>query len=139
MVHALDKAHRVIRPGGALLDIHPLPDEPLLEVRVDEVRHAAGVIHETDDGIEYRQAEAALADAIREGLFRVEIDEQLEFRRYADSLADLQQYFAEAWKDAFIDPPVARRIETLLATPRAGTELIVREQIRMTRYRRVDR
>jgi hypothetical protein len=139
MVHALDRTHRLLKPGGTLIDIHPLQVEPQLEVRVGVITHAAGVIRETDGGIEYEQAEQAMAEAVRAGWFAPEIDERFEFRRYADALSDLREYLAATWKDAVIDEHTAARIEALMATPETDTELIVREQIRMTRYRRLDR
>ena len=34
MVHALEETHRLLRPGGTLLEIHPAVDEPpFVEVR----------------------------------------------------------------------------------------------------------
>ena len=32
MVHALEEIQRLLRPGGSLIDIHPFPEVPLIEV-----------------------------------------------------------------------------------------------------------
>ena len=68
MVHALEQTHRLIVPGGMLIDIHPVTDGPPVLIRGQKV----GTMKETDDFVEYVQASAALDEVIQRGLFVVE-------------------------------------------------------------------
>jgi hypothetical protein len=133
MVHALRKARQVLKDDGILLDIHPLPDEPVIEVHVDGLAHEVGRMHESDEGLEYRQAAAALDQATREGFLRVSATRVVTLARYADSLSDLREYLAHYWRDALIDPATAGRIERLFAGPEKNKRLVLREQVQFTR------
>ena len=71
------------------------------------------------------------------GLFALEQRGAFEFVWHAESVADLLAYLAEDWQDARLDPVTARRIEEMLKTPEHDTEILVKEAIRIARYRRV--
>ena len=103
MVHALEKIHRLIKPGGCLIDIHPSGEPPSLEVQAGTRVTLAGWLHESDDYVEYGYADEALARVVESGLFRVERQGTFEFVMRADSLADLRAFLAEGWEDASID------------------------------------
>ena len=60
MVHALETVHTLIKPGGLLLDIHPGLDKAWVEVKVNGKEYYLDVLEETDDYIEYGQANNAL-------------------------------------------------------------------------------
>jgi len=137
MVHALEKIHGLVEPGGILLDIHPTPEPPRLEVRLGARTILAGWLKETDDYVEYEDADAALASAIARGLFAVERQGRFSFVTYADSFAELREYLAEEWKDAVIDDLTAARIEDLLSAPERDKEVILRESIRIARMKPV--
>ena len=137
VVDALRKVHRSLRPGGLLLDVHP-QTQPL----PIEVRTGAGV---TDLGqLEYSRgfidtmsnAEAALASLDRDGTFRNEREEKFRLLHYFASLAEWQDYMAV--EAPYYLPPDATMIESIgreLAT--AGAELVLRESVRASRFRRV--
>ena len=55
MVHALEKIHRLLKPGGWLIDIHPTSEPASIEVRVGERTLPAGWLRETDDYAEYEE------------------------------------------------------------------------------------
>jgi len=59
MVHALEKIRRLLKPSGRLIDIHPMDRPPPVAVRLGLHTHRLGCLRETDDSIEYRQADAA--------------------------------------------------------------------------------
>jgi hypothetical protein len=44
VVHVLREVHKALRPKGILLDIHPLPEDPRLEVVRDRGTQAVGTI-----------------------------------------------------------------------------------------------
>jgi len=137
MVHALEKIHGLIRPGGILLDIHPTPQPPRIEVRLGARTIPAGWLKETDDYVEYEDADDALSQAIARGLFVVERRGKFSFITHADTIAELREYLAEEWKDAVVDDLTAVRIEELLSTPERDKEVILRESIRIARMKPV--
>ena len=137
MVHALEKIHGLIQAGGVLLDIHPTPEPPRLEVRLGKRTILAGWLKETDDYVEYEDADAALTGVIGRGLFAVERQGRFAFLTYADSFAELREYLADEWKDAVIDDLTAARIEDLLSAPERDKEVILRESIQIARMKPV--
>jgi hypothetical protein len=135
MVHALQKLHRLLATDGLLIDIHPTAQPPALEVRRAGGIDLAGWIHETDDYIEYEQADAALSQTIDAGLFELESHATFEFLTHAYALAELQDHLAREWKDARIDEQTAGRVEELMLAAGVDRELIVREVIQISRLR----
>jgi hypothetical protein len=117
MVHALEEIHRVTRPSGTLIEIHPALEFPFLEVRSGEELFFS----ENDPGFDWdedsRLAEAAVATVVGRGLFVLEERRRFELRIHASSLDDLRDHWAVA--DAYItdekDPTLARRADEMYA------------------------
>jgi hypothetical protein len=114
MVHALEQIHDLLKPDGYLIDIHPNgePVEFILPLEGEE--QFIGYMKETDDYIEYRQADEALEMVIAAGLFQVVETGEFEFLDHADSFEELKTFLDENWSDAVIPDEVivsARRLE----------------------------
>ena len=131
------KVHRSLRPGGLLLNVQPQPQPSPIEVRtgagttdLGQVVYSPGFIHTMS------KADDALASLDRGGAFRNEREERFLLLHHFESLAEWQDYMA---KDAeYYVPPDATMIETIgraLATP--GSELVLREWVRASRFRRL--
>jgi hypothetical protein len=85
---------------------------------------------ETDDYIEYGQADRAIETAIRKGLFRIDSTGGFEFRTHADSFGKMQAFLDENWSDAFItDEVIARAIA--LENEHGEFKTILREQVKI--------
>ena len=136
MVHALEKIKQLLKPGGALLDIHPTNELAAITVRLDEQHISAGWVYESDDYVEYEWADEALQHVIDDRRFVVEQSGTFEFVWHAATLPELRAYLAEEWKDAIIDEVTAGRIEELLKSAAGEKEILIREVIRIARYRR---
>ena len=118
MVHALEELHRLTRPAGTLIEIHPAAREfPFLQVRSD----GEPFFSEDDPGFDYgddsRHAEAAVATVVNRGVFVLEESRRFELRTHAASLQELRDHWAVA--DAY-DPEekeetLARRREEMYA------------------------
>ncbi len=134
MVHALEKVHSLLAENGRFLDIHPHPDEPEIVVQLGDETHLVGWLHETDDRVEYGQADQALANVVQRDFFRVQQRETFMFHTYADSVEALQDYLAENWQDAVIDDRVAMQIKDLLNSPKSGV-IVLRERVRIAALR----
>ena len=134
MVHALKQIHGLLTAGnGRLIDIHPNGEPPPIHVRLDEARHLVGWVQEESDYISYGQAEAALDEAVQRGWFRVNQRELVTFATYASDLAALRAHLHQNWHDAQIEELVAMQIEAQFSRMAREKEIIVAEQILMSR------
>ena len=137
MVHALEKIHSLLKLDGQLIDIHPTPEPATIVVRVGERFTPAGWLDEVTDYVEYEWADDALGTMADTGLFALEQRGAFEFVWHAESVPDLLAYLAEDWQDARLDAVTAMRIEEMLKTPEPDQEILVKEAIRIARYRRL--
>jgi hypothetical protein len=139
MVHALETIHALLRPDGVLVDIHPSPEPPSIRVRIAADIHDAGWLRETDDYLEYEQAESALVNVIERGWFKLERKARFRFTTHAPSLDDLRLYLEKEWQDAFIEESTAGLIDDLLRTRERDKEILLRESVEIARLRPLPR
>ena len=134
MVHALKQIRGLLGENGRLLDIHPNGEPPPIFVRLNEERHLTGWIQEESDYISYAQAEDALQEAVQRGWFRREKRQLITFATYATDLETLREHLHQNWQDAWIEDLVAMQIENQLNSLARDKEIIVEEQIWLSRY-----
>jgi SAM-dependent methyltransferase len=142
MVHALEGIERLLRPGGRLIDIHPVLGAPLVEV------HEGGGVAFAESSPSYdyeedlRQAEHALASIVERGMFVTDRGREFDFLTYGPSVAELRDFMAEA--GAYDDRPedsavVARkaelyaRIDEVMRASGDRVEVAFHEKARMAR------
>jgi hypothetical protein len=131
MVHALEQIHDLFKPQGYLIDIHPT-GEPVKFIRpLEEYEHFMGYLQETDDYIEYQQADEALEAVVSRGLFQVTETEEFDFHTYADSFETLKTFLEENWSDAVIPDDVTAEAHKLDKEHGKHT-VFLREQTRVT-------
>ncbi len=135
MVHALHTLHGLLKTDGLLIDIHPGGSRPEFFVLARSERLFVGRLEETDNFVEYAQAQAALDEAVRDGLFRLEQAGEFDFVNHAETPQALLDYLAENWKDAVVPPEVAQNAAAAFAQP-GGREVLLVEQIAIVRLRR---
>jgi 2-polyprenyl-3-methyl-5-hydroxy-6-metoxy-1,4-benzoquinol methylase len=114
MVHALEQIHNLLKPTGHLVDIHPNSELNEFILPLEGREHFIGHMQETDDYIEYRQADEALQTATEKGLFQILKTGEFEFRTYADSIDALKAFIEASWSDAVVTEEVvanAKRLE----------------------------
>jgi hypothetical protein len=143
MVHALADSHRLLKPAGLLVDIHPLPDPPVLAVN----REGECVFSEIcpSQGAEaYRQADQAIDDAVQRQQFAREQSTIFNFRTYAPSAAALDDYLTmiSAFDQEPGDPGAERlwaelfaRADKAAGAGTSGVEVVLLEKARMTSLR----
>jgi hypothetical protein len=138
MVHALELIRGMLREeNGRLLDIHPNGEPPPIFVRLNDERHLTGWLQEESDYISYAQAEAALHEAVQRGWFRRQQRQRVTFATYATDLEALREHLRENWHDAWIEDLVAMQIENQLSSLAQQKEIVVEEQIWLSRYQPV--
>ena len=142
MVHALEEAHRMLRPSGHLIEIHPAREVPFVLVRTDGKVSFA----EADPGFDYEddleKAETAVAAILDRGLFVLEHSRRFELRTHAASVEELLDHFAVtgAYDPEEKDETLLRfrdemygRAQATLDRPATTQELIYVEPARMSR------
>src|SRR5215207_2259325 len=86
MVHALEEVHRLLKPNGALIDIHPVSEPAPIEIHQAGKVDLVGLLSVRQWCFEFEQADIALARIIQRGMFTVE----------RNALFDLPTYYATA-------------------------------------------
>jgi hypothetical protein len=143
MVHALRRVAGLVTPAGQVIDIRSLDEKAEFLVCADRAvstsveqavnpacpRHDvhAGWLNETDEGIEYRQAEAALQTALAEGVFVLLAQHRFAFRHHAPDLPAMRAYLAETWTDAIIEADVERAVTEAFQKAGGRAEVVLCE------------
>jgi hypothetical protein len=136
MVHAVECLTRWLKPEGVLVDIHPTGRLPQAEVWSGDGRAVIGDLQECDSQ-NYYLAGAAIDRAVTAGLYALTAGETFAFLYHAPTLGDMLDYACEHWRDLRVDAATAAQIEAALGPPGSGRELVVREEVRITRLNRV--
>ena len=140
MVHALEQIAGLLKPAGILIDIHPSQQPPQIEVTAAEERFPAGTLQESDDFVEYEQADRALAQVQSLGLFSLEEAGEFTFTIHAPSLDELRNDLAENWKDAIIPQESVKEIEAIFtAHTETDLQVVVSEQIKISRFKLIQK
>ena len=111
MVHALEEIHRLLKPAGTLIEIHPsVEGPPLVEVRSNGRLSFAEVDPGFDDADD-RQAEAAVASVVDQGMYVLENRRRFELRTHAGSVEELREHWevAGAYNSQEREETLARR------------------------------
>ena len=129
MVHALEIAHNLLKPGGMMVDIRPLGEPPAIKVRLHEQTIQVGWLQERDDFIEYLQATKAIDQAISNGWFTLDQQREFIYKVHAVSWEALENYLRTKWKDAILPEEAAIRAQNLLEGFGTGSEVLLEERI----------
>jgi hypothetical protein len=143
MVHALGETHRLLRPMGKLIDIHPLPSAPVLAVFC-QGKMVFSEECPSQGGESYREADRAIEDAIQRGLFAQGESTVVDFLTHAPSAAELDRYLTTA--NAFAQEPrdaerelrwanLIDRADKALGAEPPGVEAVLIERARITSLR----
>jgi hypothetical protein len=142
MVHALGEIHRLLKPVGTLIEIHPaVAPRPFVEVWSNGRR----AFREDDPVFDYeddlRRAEAAVVSVIDVGAFVLDDRRSFELRTHAASVRELRDHWAlvgaydpEEPEEAILrrrDEMYARAHEILKRAP--GSEIVYVEPATMSR------
>jgi hypothetical protein len=147
MVHALEEVHRLLKPNGALVDIHPVSEPSAIEIhragKVDLVGH----LSVREWCLDFEQADVALAEVLQRGLLIQERKTVFDMPTYYTSAAELGAdqkesvgfYARDA--QAAVEPlpqieELTARAEELMRNAAGDAELIMREQTHISRLRR---
>ena len=129
MVHALRRVAGMVAPAGQVIDIRALDEKAEFFVASPGTMTSrfCGLMRETDEGVEYAQAEAALREALASGVLALAAEYPFTFRHHAPDLPSMRAYLAEIWTDFVIGPDVEGAIKEAFAEAGPGGELVLRE------------
>lgn len=137
MGHALEKAHRLLKSGGVLMESHFTGEPFSLEVHHQgEVKHAEPM-DRTDDFEMFKQAKAALDQVVKAGLFWPVAERVFDYLVYADSFDALRQWWDEPLSQLMIDDKVVRKVNELVLGTGGVAQVVLRRQVRVGRLSRV--
>jgi hypothetical protein len=94
MVHALEEIHRLLKPSGILIEIHPAVDAPPSV----EVRSMGQLFFSESDPVfdyeeDLRQADAAVQSVLDRGLLVLEDKRRFVLRTYAASVKEMRDHW----------------------------------------------
>lgn len=126
MVDALRRAHRMVKPSGLVVDIHPTPHTAV--ILVGDTR--AGIVASDAGAARHQAAADALATALRDRLYRRADATEFDFYTYADSIEELRDFILTNWRDSTIADDTIERARALRGN---GGRPRVRERVAMSR------
>ena len=96
MVHALEEIHRLLRPNGTLIDIHPYASPSIVQVvQNGEILFAEPKRDISDEHEGVLAAEDALSEVVEREVFLVERAEEFDFYSYGPTVLSLRQFWDE--------------------------------------------
>lgn len=134
MVHALHNAVRVLRAGGLIIDIHPLPARDRILCETSQGRVFVGLLKQSLQ--RYRAAEDRLGRTADRGLFRLLRSAVFSSLYHCTSVKTLETYLAQEWTDASLDSRTVRRIHAL-ASPKGRAKVLVEERVRISVFEKL--
>lgn len=146
MVHALEEIHRLLKPNGALIDIHPVSEPSFIEIHRAGKVDLVGRLSVRQWCFEFEQADIALAKIVKRGMFTVERNALFDLPTHYTSAAELGTDLKESIEifardaHAAIEPlphveALTARAEELMRAAVSGAELIVHERTHISRLR----
>ena len=146
MVHALEEIHRLLKPAGTLIDIHPVAVSSPIEIHQGGKIDMVGQLTVRQWCTDFQQADSALAEIAQRGLFAIERAEVFDSLIYYNSPAEMRMALKESIdyfdrgaestteEDEQVDA-LAARAEELMPDAVSGAELIAREPTHISRLR----
>ncbi len=135
-MHALSEARRVLRHGGALIDLRPAMSNRRVELELAGTRLHIGEIDYAYRFPDHIAANEALDAAIAAGRLRLEHRASLEYVTDIDTVADFREYEASLRQDAAPEGMI-HQVEALTANE--SDHLIrIRRELVIARYRKTE-
>ncbi len=138
MVHALQEAHRVLKPGGALIDLRPAPAHRRLGIGTGRAWRFVGELHEILDD-DYA-ASAAVDRMVSEGYLQPEKRLVFQLDRVMDNLQEVRDFIDEFDQRRDLPPHTAllERLQRRYERAPRSAKLAVRGPMHLAVLRKLD-
>jgi len=136
MVHALQQAWRVLKPGGSLVDLRPLAANSPIEVVTGQQSRLAGRIDDSRDRLDDRAADKAVSQILRNGWFVREREETFDYIAFWDTLEEMQIYIEEKRSSLVLPDSVVAEAQWLLLDSDETARLRIPFKMIIARYRK---
>lgn len=138
MVHALGEIHRVLVPGGTLIDLRPLCDRWQIEVFSRRETRPTGRVTDLPLGLEDDEAaNQAMREADAKGWFLREREEFFPLHYVWDTASDMEKWIDEEWANFIgLDEEARRATRSAWALGDADSRVRVRVKMLITKWRR---
>ena len=145
-MHALEEIHRLLKPTGALIDIHPVADYSSVEVHGNGKVDIAGKLFVRQWWVDFQAADNAITEIVQRGRFVVEQEVVFDSLTHYASATEMEisekeaiDRFARDGESARESYPqvevLAARAGKLMQAARGKVELIIREPTLICRLR----
>ena len=146
MVHALEIIHRLLKPSGFLIDIHPAAVDSSVEIHQNGKIDLVGQLKIHQWCVDFEQADEALVEIVQLGMFVVEQKSMYDTLTYYNSAAEMGKSLKESiQKYTRVDEPVeeemqqvevlASHVDELMSAIADGAELLLREKDHISRLK----
>ncbi|HYW86235.1 MAG TPA: hypothetical protein VFB50_00585 [Chloroflexota bacterium] len=132
----LQRIHRWLRRGGLLLDLHPEPEQPPVEVTLDGIRNVyLGLIDTTALIGNIHGARAALRSVVEAGWFERERAVVFDFVSHFPGVDEWLQHREKRRSSSVVDRAIIVSARSALSAVTSG-DLQVSERVLATRFKR---
>lgn len=146
MVHAIEEIHRLLKPNGFLIDIHPVAEHSSIEIHRNGEIELAGHLEVRQWSFDYEQADNALMEIVQRGMFIVEQKDIFYTLTYYDSVEEMNTSLKESIHKYARNPNsvdgdlpqtdvLTARAGELLRAAGSGAKLVLRERNHIARLR----
>lgn len=129
MVDALKNIHKLLKPNGRLIDLHPADTILPIYVQNGSTAEAVGTIDVAAKHVKYHLADAAIKQVVTERLFTLEQHKKVDFIIYFDSVNACQTYLAEEWSDAKVASETWQKLGELMRQGETAKKIYFTERI----------
>jgi hypothetical protein len=116
-----------------LLDLHPEPKYPILEVHTNDGVTDVGQLDTSSNVAKVHAARAVLASVVEAGYFAREDAQTFDFHYHFSDVDAWLDYMSARWTEAVIDAALETEARELLE--KATGELVIRERVYAERLR----
>jgi hypothetical protein len=134
-VHVLKRIHHWLQPDGKLLDVHPQPEGASVQIHADGGVVPVGPFVRPTLDEKINAASSKLAEMVQAGYYILERSTAFEIVSHHADVDAWLEYRAMRNSTSQVDPALIDRARDMQLTLR-GDELLVRERVHASRYRR---